>query len=115
MIMKFLQHHAGTALAYREKNFTFTDLLQNVNCYSEIIKPFHPQKVMIFSENRPEWIFTFYAAWMQGAVVVPADIMSTAPELKYMIEDCNPELVFALPTKKISLPALSKTSKMHPN
>ncbi len=100
MIMKFLQHHAGTALAYREKNFTFTDLLQNVNCYSEIIKPFHPQKVMIFSENRPEWIFTFYAAWMQGAVVVPADIMSTAPELKYMIEDCNPELVFCSADKK---------------
>lgn len=112
--MKFLQHSKGTALVYRDTVFSYADLLSQVNTYSEIIRPFKAGKVMIFSENRPEWIFAFYGAWLQGSVVVPVDIMSTAPELKYMIEDCKPELIFCSFEKKAVVEEAIKTIKSGP-
>ncbi len=112
--MKFLQNHAGTALAYRDKLFTFTDLLRSINSYKEIISKFRPQKVMIFSGNRPEYIYAFYGALMERSVVVPVDIMATAPELKYMMEDCTPELIFCSAEKKEMVEGIIKSVKNPP-
>jgi long-chain acyl-CoA synthetase len=98
--MKILQSNANPALSYKGLDFTYADLSQNIAAYSNLINPHNPQKVMIYSENRPEWIFAFYSAWSQQAVVVPADVMSTAYELNYMITDCRADIIFCSAAKK---------------
>ncbi|MBE0636993.1 MAG: AMP-binding protein [Bacteroidales bacterium] len=98
--MKILQSRTSLALSYKDQNFTYNDLVDKVASYNELLKPFIPKKVMIYSENRPEWIFAFYGALSQQAIVVPADVMSTAPELNYMIADCRPDVVFCSAAKK---------------
>jgi long-subunit acyl-CoA synthetase (AMP-forming) len=37
--------------------------------------------VLIFSENRAEWIHAFYGAWSKGCTVVPVDFQATAEEV----------------------------------
>lgn len=98
--MKILQASTKVALSYKDQNFTYLDLLGKVAGYNELLNQFSPKKVMIYSENRPEWVFAFYGAWAQKAVVVPADVMSTAPELNYMIADCQPDVIFCSSAKK---------------
>ncbi len=98
--MKILQSRPNLALSFRDQNYTYSDLLNQVACYSNLLHPCTPDKVMIYSENRPEWIFAFYGALSQQAIVVPADVMSTAPELSYMIADCRPDVVFCSAAKK---------------
>jgi long-chain acyl-CoA synthetase len=98
--MKILQSRPKLALSYKDQNFTYSDLLNKVAGYSQLLQPVAHRKVMIYSENRPEWIFAFYGALSQQAIVVPADVMSTAPELNYMIADCQPDVVFCSAAKK---------------
>jgi long-chain acyl-CoA synthetase len=50
-------------------------------------------RVVIFSENGLAWVYGAYAIWMAHAVLVPVDHLSTAEELRYVIDDCEPTLV----------------------
>ncbi|MDZ7776094.1 MAG: AMP-binding protein [Bacteroidales bacterium] len=67
-----LTNKQGTALIFKEEKYTFEDILKHAGAYGDKIAPFQPDKVMIFSENRPEWAFAFYGAWNVSATVVPA-------------------------------------------
>lgn len=98
--MKILHSSSNLALAYKDQRFSHADLLNHVAHYGEMLRPVAPGKVMIYSENRPEWVFAFYGAISQQAVVVPADVMSTAPELTYMMADCEPDVIFCSKAKK---------------
>jgi len=98
--MKLLQLNNNLALAYKDQNYTYQDLLQQAGAYRQLLDAYQPKKVMIYSENRPEWVFAFYGAWMKLATVVPTDVMSTAPELNYMISDCEPDVIFCSAEKK---------------
>lgn len=89
-----LTNKAGTALIFKDEHYSFADILKYAGAYSNTIKDYHPDKVMIFSENRPEWVFAFYGSWDQNATVVPADPMSTASEISYIANDSKPEVIF---------------------
>jgi len=52
------------------------------------------KKAIIFADNSPEWIYSFYAIWEHSAVVIPVDAMSTPKELAYILSDSKPELIF---------------------
>ena len=93
--MKILTDHSKIALVYKKKQFSFADLIPTSTSYKELMQKTNPQRVMIFSENRPEWIFAFYGAWMNDATAVPVDMMSSASEVNYMVNDCRPEIIFS--------------------
>ncbi len=100
--MRILNAHKKTALFFKDQSFSYQDLLQNTASWSGLLSTHHPGRVMIFSENRPEWVFAFYGAWHAGAVVVPVDVMSTASELAYMVSDCTPEVILcSAATRKV--------------
>ena len=42
----------------------------------------------------PEWAYAFYAAWKNDSIVVPIDFMATADEVAYILNDCQPEVIF---------------------
>jgi long-chain acyl-CoA synthetase len=50
--------------------------------------------VVIFSENRPEWIFAFFSIWENSGVALPVDYLSTPKELAYIINDSKPSTIF---------------------
>ncbi len=50
-------------------------------------------RVLIYLENSPEYLFSFLALWRIGAVAVPTNRIYTIPELKYYIEDSGAKLI----------------------
>lgn len=44
-------------------------------------------RVVLFSQNCPQFFIAYYAVLKLGAAVVPVNAMSTAPELRYFVED----------------------------
>ncbi|MCF8309675.1 MAG: AMP-binding protein [Bacteroidales bacterium] len=97
---KLLKRRDGEALIYKDKHYSYDDLLKHANAYGQYLEQYRPEKVMIFSENRPEWIFAFYGSWLNQATVIPADPMSAASDISYMAADSEPEVLFCSAEKK---------------
>jgi len=84
-----------TALVTKEKSFTYQELFQKIDYYSEkyfINKSY--SKVAIHAENRADWIFAFYAAWKNNCTVIPVDFLASADDVTYILNDCKPDLLF---------------------
>ncbi len=88
-----LTDHSKTAIIFPDRDISYAQLLGSARALSGVI-PKGTQRVLIFSENRLEWLVAFYAAWAQGSTVVPVDYMSTEGELKHIAGDCRPEVFF---------------------
>ncbi len=90
-----------TALVYKGTKYSYTELLQYSLRYSEHFSSIQksPQKILVFSENTPEYIFTIYATLRLGAIVVPVDVTSTAKEIRYIVADCRPDIIVVQPSK----------------
>ncbi len=92
--MKFIQDFNKTALIYEDKEISYKEVLQNVSAYSNLMDIEKGDRIAIFSENRPEYNYTFYATWNKKGINVPIDFMSTADEVAYIIDDCRPKYIF---------------------
>ncbi len=93
------------AVITKEKHFSYKELFQNIAQYAQLFKDKDYKKVAIFSENRIEWIYSFYAALKNGCVVVPVDFAASSEDVAYILNDCKPELIFTSQgqTKELSL------------
>jgi long-chain acyl-CoA synthetase len=87
-----LESRPKCALAWNDERASYADLLRRVFDWSRRM-PEAGARVVLFSENCPEWVYCAYAAWAARAVLVPVDHMSTAEELAYVLGDCLPALV----------------------
>jgi len=52
-------------------------------------------RVAILGANSPEWIIAFWATIALGGVAVGLNGWSTAPEIAYFVEDCEPTVLVA--------------------
>ena len=96
-----LQNRDKIALKYRDVNYTYKELLQISTCFAQKFAATDAaERVAIFAENSPEWVFAFYGAMRNGSVVVPVDVLSTAKEVAYVLNDCRPEIIFTSSTKR---------------
>jgi len=89
-----LQQHEKAALIWRDQAISYRELLQRIDGYSRAFPATGCGKVVLFSENRPEWVYAFYAGLKHGSILVPVDFMSSAEDVAYILGDCRPELVF---------------------
>ncbi len=90
----FLRDHNKTALIHRGKEISYSELIENSRSLATLIDVLPDERVMIVSENRPEWIYTLFGAWQRGAIVVPVDFMSSPGEIAYIIKDSSPRIIF---------------------
>lgn len=87
-------HGTKTAITFVDKSISYEQLLQRIDQYSTAYPLTEGANAIIFSENRPAYIYAFYAIWQQKAVAIPVDYLSTAPELAYIINDSRPALIY---------------------
>ena len=92
--MYFLKNENRTAMALKDSEISYETFLRHVHFYSTLFRAEGTKKVAIFSENRPEWAYAFYAAWKNDSVVVPIDYLSPADDVEYILNDCQPEVIF---------------------
>jgi len=101
-----LEPRPKCAFVWNDDHVSYRELLGRILAWSRRM-PAPGARVLIFSENRPEWIYGAYATWVARSVLVPVDHMSTAEELAYVLDDCQPALVLCsshnLPTAERAL------------
>ena len=90
----FLKKSNNIAIVTENSEISYTTLLQTVALFSDILGNIDGKRVLIISENRPEYIYAFYGIWKSDGIVVPVDFMSTSEEIAYIISDCSPDAVF---------------------
>lgn len=101
-----LKNHNKTALVWKDCEISYERLLQHVSYAGSRFGQGEYRHVLICAENRPEWIYSFFAAWKLNAVVIPVDFMSSVSDVEYIINDCKPELViYSDTTKEVVLDA----------
>jgi long-chain acyl-CoA synthetase len=89
-----LKSNEKTALVWQEDVISYTELLRHINYFSSLFDAEKTEKVAVFSENCPQWVYAYYAAWKNECIPVPIDFMAPADEVAYMMNDCRPEVLF---------------------
>lgn len=90
----FIRPLEKTAIFTLKQELSYSEVLKNIEYYSEILGSMTDRRVLIISENRPEYIYSIYAVWRSGGTVTPVDYMSVNDEIAYIINDCEPAAVF---------------------
>jgi len=83
-----------TYIITQNQYITGRQLLKFIQQYSLLINGRNIKKVGIYAENRLEWIYAFYAALQCDCIAVPIDYMASADDVAYIIDDCQPEILF---------------------
>ncbi len=96
------------AVILKDNKVTYQELFQHINQYSQLFKERNFNKIAIYSENRLEWIYAFYAGWMNGCIVVPVDFGASADDVTFILNDCKPELIFTSQGQKSELEKIIK-------
>ncbi len=82
------------ALITSQGAITYNQFLQHVQQYSLLFENKAYTKVAIYAENSPAWIFAFYAVLKNNCIAIPIDFLASTEDVAYIIDDCQPELLF---------------------
>jgi long-chain acyl-CoA synthetase len=106
--------YSKAALITRDEAVTYRELLSRIDGYASIYSGRGFSKISIYSENRAEWIYAFYAGWKNDCIVVPIDFLASAEDVAYILEDCRPDLVFTSPANEENLLKAIRRSRTSP-
>ena len=78
-----------------KKQFSWSDVELNIQKLANVLKKIvkEDDRVLLVSENRPEWLIADLAIMLSGAITVPAYTTYTEEDYNYLIEDCEPSVV----------------------
>ena len=81
------------ALIFADTSISYDELdrrVQAVAAYLQQRMAVNPgDRVLLISQNCPQYVVCFYAILTVGAVVVPVNPMSTLQEVRYFMQDCG--------------------------
>ncbi len=82
------------ALITMQGEITYRQLFQRIQQYAQLFENKSYKKAAIYAENSPVWIFAFYAALQNNCIAIPIDFLASPEDVAYIINDCQPELLF---------------------
>ncbi|MDA3929677.1 MAG: AMP-binding protein [Prolixibacteraceae bacterium] len=82
------------ALITSKGDITYKQLLKQIQQFALLFENKAYSKVAIYAENSTAWICAFYAALQNNCIAIPIDFLAAADDVAYIIDDCNPELLF---------------------
>ncbi|MBP7553714.1 MAG: AMP-binding protein [Spirochaetes bacterium] len=102
----FVKNYNKAAIITGDVEISYVEVIEKIKDYSFALKYNKGERIAIFFENRPEWIYSFFAGWNIGAVNVLIDAMSGKDELEYILNDCSPKTII---TSNKNLDLVKKT------
>ncbi|MDV0446281.1 Long-chain-fatty-acid--CoA ligase [Methanosarcinaceae archaeon Ag5] len=102
----------------RDLYYTSGEILSIVSGIGEKLIQAGVQKgdrILIFLNNSPEYLFSYLAGWRIGAVVVPTNRIYTKFEIAYMIENSGAKMVITDASGAIFLEEMQCESKSNSN
>ncbi|ACV38062.1 AMP-binding protein [Leptotrichia buccalis] len=109
----FLERTERLALVdFDNKHINYIDLINNIKYFSEYVVELEKEKFgLIVMENRPEWIYSFFAVWDKKSAGIALDANSNSGEILYVLEDSHPNVIFCSnETEKTVFEAVEKYS-----
>lgn len=94
VVLPDVEDHKKTALVKGNLRVSYSELRENISSFATLADILPGERVLICSENRPEWIYALYGGWQRGGIVVPVDYMSSVDEIAYVVEETEPAVVF---------------------
>jgi long-chain acyl-CoA synthetase len=89
------------ALVYEEKRISYGELAQMVDNlafqWKEKYGLGRGDRVMLLLRNTPEFVTSFFTASQIGAISVPTNTRLKAPEIDYILQDCQPSILVVEP------------------
>lgn len=92
--MKFVTDFNKEAVFFKDKEYTYKDLIKTSKYLSSLLEMKKEDKAVIFMENRPEFICSFFGIWNSKAIPVNIDAGYTPQELEYVLRDAEPKYIF---------------------
>ena len=83
-----------TAIFYKDAAISYRDLLAHSAALAALYSSAPGERVVIFSENRPEWVSALFAVFRNRCVLVPVDSFCPASEVAYILGQTEPVAVF---------------------
>ena len=93
MAIKFVTDFNKEAVFYKNKEYTYKDLIREAKYISKVLGIEKGEKVVNFMENRPEFICSFFGIWNSKGVPINIDAGYTAEELEYILTDSDPKVI----------------------
>ncbi len=90
---------------------TYSELFNYTNQYSEFYSKNNYTKVAIYSENKEEWLYAFFSAWVNDCIVVPIDYLASEDDILHILKDCSPEIIFTNTDLKDKIAEISAKTK----
>lgn len=92
--MEFVKNYNKTAIIYEGKEYSYKDLISGSKEYATYLDIKKEDHVVIFMENRPEFLFAFLGIWDKKGTCICLDSASKVSEFQYFIEDSTPKYIF---------------------
>lgn len=83
-----------TAIWTVEREISYDEMLRRINLCHRQMTARQGDRVVIFSENRPGFIYALFAIWQQGCIAVPVDCTSSSSDLAYVLRDSTPTAIW---------------------
>jgi long-chain acyl-CoA synthetase len=99
-MIKLIGKSEKAALVGKNINLTYDDLLLRIDQYARLLNGISNERIVIFSENRTEWIVAVYAIWKTGSILVPIDALSAQEDISVILKDSVPRVVFCSAEKQ---------------
>ncbi len=92
--MKFIEDYGKLAIVYKEKEYQYKEVIEGIKYYSTLLDIDKEDRVVVFTENRPEIAFSIFAVWESKGTSVNLDGEYTEEELAYVLRDAEPKYIF---------------------
>ncbi len=90
----FLKLSNKTAIKFKSRSISYITLISKVHQFASLYTINKEDRVVIFAENRPAWLYAFHSIWHNSGIALPIDFMSTPKELAYILSDSKPTVIF---------------------
>lgn len=116
MNIKFLTPHARPAFACTDKLYQYSDIFEKISVYEKYFDGLSLERLAIFAENSPSWVFALYGAWSAKSAVIPIDAKSSIDEAAFILSDSEPQVLCCdsttLETAKAAVAKLTNQPKI---
>lgn len=100
------------AIIAGDRRVTYGESLSKITTFARFTPQTVAGRTIILSENREGWIYALFSIWANRGIAVPVDATSTASDIAYIINDCEPEAIWVSEEKlPLAKEALSQTDK----
>ncbi|MGL5544537.1 MAG: AMP-binding protein, partial [Cetobacterium sp.] len=91
--MNFIYDRKKTAVIYKDKEYSYYELIKMAKIYSELLDIEKEDRVVVFMENRPEYMAAVLGVWDKKGTCTNLDASYNPEQLSYVFNDSYPKYI----------------------